>query len=116
MDVDGNTDKLRKLKRRGGVQICTTDLIPMFPQYSPDLNGIIEKAWRFLDTRVKARAAEIRGEADMKRVILEEWDALAFDNSQERLGWKGINYWADKFKELCEAVVEERGFDSKYMR
>ena len=52
----------------------------------------------------------------MRRVILEEWDKLAFDNAQEHLGWKGINYWADKLHQVCKEIVKENGFDTKYMR
>ena len=76
----------------------------------------MEKAWRFLHQQVLGRAAEIKCDADMRRVIREEWDMLAFDGSQEALGWKGINYWADKLGDVCDEVVQQGGFDTKYMR
>ena len=108
---DGSVDYYRKKGKRTNVP-CR----PAFPPYSPDLNGIMEKAWRFLHQQVLGRAAEIKCDADMRRVIREEWDMLAFDGSQEALGWKGINYWADKLGDVCDEVIEQDGFDTKYMR
>ena len=31
-------------------------------------------------------------------------------------GWWGINYWADKLGDVCDEVIEQDGFDTKYMR
>ena len=49
------------------------------------------------------------------RVLQEEWGDLAFDDRQAP-EWRGINYWADKFGELCDATIDAGGWDTKYMR
>ena len=91
---------------------------PGFPPYSPDLNMVIEKAWRHIDKRVKKRHREIKSEDDMRKVVLEEWDRLAFDDSQvgETPSWPGINYYVDLFAVVCSEVIEENGFDTHFMR
>lgn len=47
---------------------------------------------------------EIKNTADMNRVIQEEWERLAFDDSQyEEDGWIGINNgYVDKWKDILE--------------
>ena len=45
----------------------------MFPAYSPDINWVIEKAWREVQRRVLARSTEISSRATMKAIIIEEW-------------------------------------------
>ena len=90
--------------------------LPPFPPCSPGPNAAMEKAWRFMHARILLRASEIKGEADHKRVIEEEWDRLAFDDSQKEDGWEGINFWVDHFGKTCDAVIDAKGYDTQYMR
>jgi hypothetical protein len=91
-----------------------------FPAYSPDLNGVIEKCWRELQRRYTARAHEIKSVADMKRVIIEEWEGLEFEAGTEEKpnvnNWSGINAMVDKFPKICRTVAEQEGWDTKYMK
>ena len=52
-----------------------------------------------------------------ERGIMEEWDRLAFHDSQyEEDGWIGINGYVDKWKTILEEVVEADGWDTRWMR
>jgi len=113
LDTHGNQDTEHHTRGPRANQPC----FPTFAAYSPDINALIEKAWRFLAARVKRRAGEIKNEADFERVIMEEWDRLAFDDSQyEEDGWIGINGYVDKWKTILEEVVEADGWDTRWMR
>jgi len=89
-----------------------------FPAYSPDINGPIEKSWRELDLRVLERGDEIHCWKDMKRVIEEEWAKLEFEPVTRPCGrhWIGINAWCRQFQDVCEEVVAENGWDTRYMK
>ena len=83
-----------------------------FPAYSPDINGPIEKCWRECQRRVLARATEINGLADHRRIIEEEWAGLEFDWTEH---WCGINHLVLCMEDILEEVVEEDGYDTSYM-
>lgn len=111
LDEDGQTDTFH---HRGG-PYKNKECWPSFPPYSPDLNGMVEKAWRCMDRRVLERAGEIHSRDDMVRVVKDEWHKLEFKKST-RDGWIGINNWADKWKGLNESVLACAGWDTPYMR
>ena len=113
LNEDGDQDTEHHTRGPRANQLC----FPTFAAYSPDINALIEKAWRFLGARVKRRCGEIKNTADMNRVIQEEWERLAFDDSQyEEDGWIGINGYVDKWKDILEEVVKEDGWDTRWMR
>ena len=62
-----------------------------------------------------ARCGEIHTDDDMRRVMEEEWEELELDDSGKDRGWIGINAWADKWRDLNQAVLEADGFDTHYM-
>ena len=86
-----------------------------FPAYSPDINGAIEKVWRELQVRVLKRASEIRSRATMIKVIGEEWAGLPFE-TEEGSNFIGINGLVRKYEEVLQAVVEENGWDTRFMK
>ena len=90
---------------------------PSFPEYSPDFNMPPEKIWRTMHGRVKKRAAEIHNPEDMRRVIQEEWDRLAFGREQvDEDGFIGINALCEMWPKVLQAGVDEDGWDTRYMK
>ena len=89
---------------------------PGLPIHSPDVQAPIEKAWREMQMRVLQRACEIKSHEDMRRVIMEEWAGLEFETTEKPWGkWTGINWWCNKQKDILQAVVDNDGWDTKYM-
>ena len=72
----------------------------------------IEKVWRECQNRVLARAQEIKGRADMLRVVTEVWDGLGFEPSDK---WCGINKLVDQFIPCLQEIVDIGGWDTHYM-
>ena len=72
--------------------------------FATGINGPIEKCWRECQRRVLARATEINGLADHRRIVEEEWAGLEFDRTEH---WCGINHLV-----LCmEDILEDRDAD-----
>lgn len=90
-----------------------------FPQYSPDINGTIEKVWRELAYRIlrRYRKGDISSVDEHRNAILEEWEKLEFEEVVDEEGrtWKGINFYVRQWKRVCEEVIAQDGFDTKYM-
>ena len=44
-------------------------------------------------------------------------EKLEFDEVENVMGkkWNGINWWCRKFGDICQAVVDADGWDTKYM-
>ena len=84
-----------------------------FPAYSPDINGPIEKVWRELQKRVVQRANEISSRAEMVQVIKEEWDALPFEQDGSFIG---INGYVRMHETVLKEVINEKGWDTRYMK
>ena len=78
-------------------QVCANQsTFPTFAPYSPDINSPIEKAWRRIGEMVKRRCDEINSAEMMKQIIIEEWDALPFDDSEADDGWIGLEALVDR--------------------
>ena len=94
-----------------------------FPPYSPDLNAVIEKCWRELAYRIYQRyiKGEINSVEEHIEVIQEEWANLEFEATDAATDakwgrhWIGINGWVRKWKQICQEVIDENGFDTHYM-
>ena len=84
-----------------------------FPAYSPDINRPIEKAWRELQRRYMRRAASISSRAQMIRAIQEEWAGLEFERTEH---WCGINYLVERYHDVLRSVIEEKGYDTEFMK
>ena len=84
-----------------------------FPAYSPDLNGPIEKSWRECQRRVLARAQQITSRELMVQAIKEEWAGLEFEPTER---WCGINDLVSRFEDTLDAIVDEEGYDTWYMK
>ena len=53
---------------------------------------------------------------DWIRVIKEEWEGIGFEEQYcNGRRWPGINWWVDKWGDICREVQEEDGWDTKYM-
>ena len=84
-----------------------------FPCYTPDGNGAIEKVWREHGQRVLDRAKEIHNRADMKRIIIEEWEGLEFERKER---WCGINHLVARTIPCLAEMKENGGWDTSYMK
>ena len=90
-----------------------------FPEYSNDINWVIEKAWREIAYRCMARwrHGDIQTRKDYIRVIKDEWDKLEFEETtRDGRVWKGINWYVENWNDKVLAeVIERKGWDTKYM-
>ena len=110
LKADGSPDNFH------GGPYGRTVAFPGLPIRSPDIQAAIEKCWRETQIRVLVRAPEISSHEDMRRVIKEEWDGLEFEETEKPWGkWMGINWWCKKQKDILQAVVDNDGWDTKYM-
>ena len=50
----------------------------------------------------------------MKQIIIEEWDALPFDDSEAADGWIGLEALVDKWEAILQSVVDCEGWDTFY--
>ena len=83
-----------------------------FPEYSNDINWVIEKAWRELAYRCMSRwrNGDIKGWVDHIRVIKEEWAGLEFEETKrDGRVWKGINWYVENWDEVLKEVSSRAG-------
>ena len=63
------------------------------------------------------RKGDISSVDEHRNAILEEWEKLEFEEVVDEEGrtWKGINFYVRQWKRVCEEVIAQDGFDTKYM-
>ena len=49
----------------------------------------------------------------MVQAIKEEWAGLEFEPTER---WCGINHLVSRFKDTLDAIVDEEGYDTWYMK
>ena len=69
-----------------------------------------------MDEMVKRRCDEINSAEMMKQIIIEEWDALPFDDSEADDGWIGFEALVDKWEAILQSVVDCEGWDTPWMK
>ena len=56
---------------------------------------------------------DLRGGKGMRRAVELLWDRVPFD---EVPGYAGINYYVEHWVDVLRAVMDEDGYDTRYMK
>ena len=89
--------------------------LPRFPPYSPDINWAIEKVWRYMAFQINEVVDEgnLRGGRGMREAVEQLWDSVPFRRVP---GYVGINYYVENWGDVLRAVMNEDGYDTRYMK